>query len=99
MLIEADWAVIVSDVGTNLKVRGGQGGTRPTENFVVLVPLHFLDLQVQLFVLVSAFVHGQYSLEGFAFAVLLLIVTLCQDICRSEASSCPLALWSRRHRK
>jgi len=85
---DEDDAGLSSGAGTNLNWEARQA--RSAGNFLSC-PSTFLALQVQLVVLVSAFVMVSTAWSISWFFVLLLSVPLCPVICKS-GSTCPRAL-------
>jgi len=88
---------ISSGAGTNLKV--GEGGTCPARSTGKFCVLPLQVLQVQLVVLVSAFVMGS---TVWSVSCLLFFYSRCPPVPNhrglyNSGGTYPRALWSRRH--
>ena len=83
-------------VGGPVRSENGGGTSRPRGTTIIflVVPLHFLDLKVQLVVLVSAFVIVSTILS--VSCLLFFTNPSCPAICKS-GGTCPRAPWSRHH--
>ena len=97
VLVVEDILHMASGAGTNLKVGGTGsarkwGGTDPAQSAVKIfggAPPFFWLYKSTISRFDERFRGGQYSLASLFFAVLLITVPPCPDICKSEGVTCP----------